>query len=125
MEFRAMLRGFVKGKEQGFHLWAVAARLGAFIVPELRRQLDADPSGPYGRAAVIALHDLPPALALPLVEFAFSHCTYGVTLYFAAEYLRMHSTPRSKELARVHSQSAVGARRRILAAVVNGELPMT
>jgi hypothetical protein len=118
LEFRAMFHGFVKGKERGFNLWAAAAKLGEFAVPELKKHLEADTGGRYGRAAIIALHDMPPILALPLIEFAFSHCTYGVTLYFAAEYLWSHPTRRARELARIHLAAATGATRRILEAVI-------
>src|ERR1700683_4592596 len=42
LEFRAMFHGFVKGKERGFDLWAAAAKLGEFAVPELKKHLEAD-----------------------------------------------------------------------------------
>lgn len=103
-DFEAALRRFVDNREDGFRIQRMASDLGELAIPSLTRRLTDDRNGSNGRAAAIALEDLSPSLALPLVAMAFESSYRGVR-YFAVEYVVKHKgDPSVIELARKQMQ---------------------
>ncbi len=106
LELSQMLKEFVQktGEVHGPALEKKARQLGPMAATLFRRLLEVDLNGDVGSGVVMALQEMDPCFALPIISLALTS-EYGSVRNPAIRYMQRHPTRLAKALARQRLKS--------------------